>query len=96
MWPRNAALWAVAKGSPKALQDKAAIVRMVREWVTLDWVRVTLVAIGVVAALRAISVPFPDRAQWPQRSAVRIEKLVYLLSVVGVVAFVVYFVGEVL
>jgi len=96
MWPRNAALWAVAKSSPKALQDKAAIVQMVREWVTLDWARVTLVAIGFVAAIRAISVPFPDRAQWPQRSAGRIEKLVYLLSVVGVVAFLVYFVGEVL
>lgn len=96
MWPRNAALWAVAKGSPKALKDTAAIIHLVREWVMLDWVRMALGTTGYMAAIRAISVPFPDRTLWPQRKAGPVEKLLYLLGVFGVVAFFVYFVREVL
>ena len=32
---------------------------MVREWVTYDWLRVAMGAVGFVSAIRAISVPFP-------------------------------------
>ncbi len=58
-WPRNAALWAVARGSPTAIQDPAQVVRMVREWVTYDWLRVAMGTVGFVSSVRAISVPIP-------------------------------------
>ena len=58
-WPRNAALRAVAKGSPNAIRDPAEVVRMVREWVTYDWLRVAMMAVGFVSAIRAISVSYP-------------------------------------
>ncbi len=58
-WPRNEALWAVAKGSSTAIRDPTEVARMVREWVTYDWLRVAMEAVGFVSAFRAISVPFP-------------------------------------
>lgn len=58
-WPRNAALWAIAKGSPTAIRDPAEVVRLARQWVTYDWLRVAMGAVGFVSAIRAISVPFP-------------------------------------
>jgi hypothetical protein len=58
-WPRNSALWAVAKGSPMAIQDPAEVVRMVREWVTYDWLRVAMGTAGFVSSIRAFGVPFP-------------------------------------
>jgi hypothetical protein len=58
-WPRNAALWAVAKGTATALQDPAEIRKMVQDWVACDWLRVAMASVGFVAAVRAISVPFP-------------------------------------
>jgi hypothetical protein len=61
-WPRNAALWAVAKGSPTAIQDPAEVVRMVREWVTYDWLRVAMGTVGFLSSVRAISVPIPAPA----------------------------------
>ena len=60
-WPRNAALWAVATGAPNAVQDPAEVVRMVRQWVAYDWLRVAVVAMGFVCSVRAISVPFPAK-----------------------------------
>ncbi|GMU65869.1 MAG: hypothetical protein AMXMBFR36_21430 [Acidobacteriota bacterium] len=58
-WPQNAALWAVAKGSPGAVQDAAVVREMVRQWVAYDWLRVAMGFIGLIAAVKAISVPFP-------------------------------------
>ena len=58
-WPRNAALWAVASGAPNAVRDQAEILRMVREWVTYDWLRVVVGMVGFASSVRAISVPFP-------------------------------------
>jgi len=60
-WPRNAALWAIAKGAPNAVQEPAEIVRMTRQWVTYDWIRIAMGSVGLVSAVRAISVPFPGR-----------------------------------
>ena len=96
MWPRNDALWAVAKSAPGALLDRAAVVQMVREWVALDWIRVGLTFSGFVSAIRAISVPFPARSAWQQESAGPVAKAVYAIGLLGVVAFVVYFVRAVL
>lgn len=69
-WPQNAALWAVANGDPSAVQDPAEVARMVRQWVSFDWLRVVLGTLGFVSAVRAISVPFPASDTGPpSRSA---------------------------
>lgn len=61
-WPANAALWAVARGAPNAIQDPDEVASLVRRWVSYDWVRVALGVIGFVSSIRAISLPFPTRA----------------------------------
>jgi hypothetical protein len=57
-WPLNGALWAVARGAPDAVQDRAEIVRMTRQWVTCDWLRVAILTVSFVSSVRAISVPY--------------------------------------
>jgi hypothetical protein len=59
-WPRNAELWAIAKGSANAVQDREVIVRMVNEWVRYDWIRIVMGMTGLVSSIRAISVPYPQ------------------------------------
>jgi hypothetical protein len=49
----------VAQGRPGALQDRAAIEALVRQWVRFDWLRVAVATAGFVASIRAISIPFP-------------------------------------
>jgi hypothetical protein len=58
-WPANAALWAVARGAPNAIQDHAEVAELVRQWVKFDWLRVAVGMAGFVCSIRAISVPFP-------------------------------------
>lgn len=91
-WPRNAALWAVARGAATALRNPADIRRLVHEWVVYDWLRVGLASVGFVAAVRAISVPFPlePRARVP---ATAVMKIIYIVAVSGVGLFVLYFLG---
>lgn len=60
-WPRNAELWAVARGAAGAEQDPAQVARMAREWVRYDWVRVGILLVSFVCSVRAISVAFPAR-----------------------------------
>lgn len=59
-WPRNAELWAIAKGAANAVQDKQTIIRMVNEWVTYDWIRLVMGGIGLLGAIRALSIPYPN------------------------------------
>lgn len=59
-WPQNAALWAVAKGAAGAVTDPSVVRAMVRQWVAYDWLRVAMGFVGLLSAVRAISVPFPD------------------------------------
>jgi hypothetical protein len=58
-WPRNAALFAAASGSPTGVTDRAELIRLARQWVTFDWCRVAMMAAGFASAIRAISVPLP-------------------------------------
>jgi hypothetical protein len=58
-WPANAALWAVARGAPNAMQDRAEVAELVRWWVRFDWLRVAVGMAGFVCSIRAISIPFP-------------------------------------
>jgi hypothetical protein len=93
-WPLNAALWAVAQGSPNAVQEHDSIIRMVREWVALDWVRVAIGTAGFVASIRAISIPYPVAL----REAVPASRMSKAMSTIGiavVLVFVAYFVSQV-
>ena len=91
-WPRNAALWAVAKGAPTAMKDPDAIALMVREWVRYDWLRVAMATVGFVSSVRAISIPFPPLLlTGPASLGV---KLMYAVGIGAVVLFVAYFLSN--
>jgi hypothetical protein len=88
-WPRNAALWAVAQGSPNAMTDTEAILKMVRQWVAFDWLRMAMGVVGYVAAIRAISVPYPAVEDGvPATLAI---KTLYGVCIGTVLLFVIYF-----
>ncbi len=89
-WPRNAALWAVAKGSPNAMKDPEAIRAMVRQWVFFDWLRIAAGTIGYVAAIRALSIPFLPRAVGARTSLGM--KVLYGLCIASFLAFTAYFI----
>lgn len=92
-WPMNAALWAVARGSAKALKDVEAIRALVGQWIALDWLRVGISVVGYVAAIKAISVPYPTLVD--DRPSSPLMKAVYAVCIVGVLAFVGYFISNV-
>lgn len=94
-WPMNAALWAVAKGAPGALQDQASIEALVHAWLRNDWLRVIAATAGFLSTLRAISLPFPD-AQVVTGPASLASRLAYAGCVLLLLAFVAYFVSELL
>ena len=92
-WPRNSALWAVARGAPGAMRDEAAVIRMVHEWVRYDWLRVAMATVGFVSSVRAISIPFPPLLE--TAPATRGVRLMYAAGIAAVVLFVVYFLSHV-
>jgi hypothetical protein len=92
-WPLNAALWAVAQGGTSAVQDHDAIIKMVREWVALDWVRIAIGTAGFVASIRAISLPYPLSSAQPVPASL-LTKVAYASGIAAVLAFVVYFVSK--
>lgn len=94
-WPMNAPLWAVAKGAPGALQDQASIEALVHAWLRNDWLRVIAATAGFLSTLRAISLPFPD-AQVMTGPASLASRLAYAGCVLLLLAFVAYFVSELL
>ena len=91
-WPRNAALWAAANGYPNAMTDAEAIRAMVREWVRFDWLRIATGTVGYVAAIRAISVPYPAPVEGI-RASLRL-KIIYAVCIGAVLLFVFYFVSK--
>jgi hypothetical protein len=46
-----------------AMQNPAEIAALVQQWIAYDWVRIAMGLIGLVSAVRAISVPFPETAR---------------------------------
>jgi hypothetical protein len=89
-WPANRALWHVAINASDAMTDREQIIALTRRWISYDWLRVTLASIGLVCSVRALSTPFPD----PDPSAAPPSlamKVVYVLGLAAVVAFVAYF-----
>lgn len=89
-WPMNAALWYHGQGSPKDMLSDAGSVAMARLWVQLDWVRVAGASAAFVAALRALTLPWPHDVAPPDSLTVRIA---LLLALAGVAGFVAWFVS---
>ena len=52
-WPMINELYAVACG--RLVRSDAELVALVRRWVLFDWVRVAVIAVGFVGAVKAIS-----------------------------------------
>ena len=90
-WPMNAALWYHGIGSAKDVLSDAESVAMARRWVVLDWVRVAGASAAFVAALRALTLPWPREVAAPDSRAVRLMLLAVLTAVAG---FVVWFVSD--
>lgn len=54
-WPMNHELYLAASGSSG--RSEAEVIQMARRWVTLDWLRVAMIAVGFISSVRAISLP---------------------------------------
>ena len=88
-WPLNFELWNYATGSSKANESVAEIVGKARFWITMDWFRVAAAAIGFIASIRAISLPYPK--DLAPKDPVPVVVLL-VLALLAVAAFLVYFV----
>lgn len=91
-WPMNAALWGHAIASQHDILTDAQAIDMARRWVALDWLRVAGGVAAFVAALRALTLP------WPVEIAPRDPPLVQaalLAALTGVAAFIVWFVTQI-
>ena len=62
-WPMIRELYGASRGSI-AISDADAV-RLVRQWIICDWLRVAAIAVAFVSSVRAISVPFPARQDLP-------------------------------
>ncbi len=91
-WPMNAALFFHGVHSPKDTIADAESVVMAARWVQLDWVRVAGAAVAFVAALRALTLPWPGVVANRDPLIVRVM-LAVAVAIVG--AFVVWFVANI-
>ena len=57
MWPMNHELYLAAQGLSG--RGEAEVVQMARRWVMYDWLRVGMLAVSFVSAVRSISTPVP-------------------------------------
>jgi hypothetical protein len=64
-WPLITDLYRVANG--RVTMSDAAVATLVRHWFIYDWIRVAVIAIGFLASIRAISIPYLART--PSSSA---------------------------
>lgn len=87
-WPMNAALYYHGVGSPKDSITDAQSIAMARLWVQLDWVRVAGATAAFVAALRALTLPWPQEVAATDPPVVR---ALLILGLLGVAAFVIWF-----
>jgi hypothetical protein len=91
-WPMNAALWYHAIKSPNDTLTDAQSIEMARLWVQLDWLRVAGGVAAFIAAVRALTLPWPEEIAPKDPPAVQAALLVALA---GVVAFIVWFVSNI-
>jgi len=92
-WPMNQALWDFAHHRERVPHMSAAdAVGMGRRWVTLDWCRIAMVALSLLASLRAFGQPYPQETAPQDPLWVKVGLGLFLLLVI---AFVVYFIGNI-
>ena len=91
-WPMNAALYYHGIGSAKDTITDAQAIAMTAQWVRLDWLRVAGASAAFVAALRALTMPWPADQAGKDPLVVR---TVLALALIGVAAFIVWFVSNI-
>lgn len=91
-WPMNAALFYHGVASLKDTITDAQSIAMTSRWVQLDWVRVAGATAAFVAALRALTLPWPDDVAAKDPPIVR---ALLVLALAGVAAFIGWFVSNV-
>ena len=91
-WPMNAALYYHGIGSAKDTITDAQSIAMTAQWVRLDWLRVAGASAAFVAALRALTMPWPADQAGKDPLVVR---TVLALALIGVAAFIVWFVSNI-
>lgn len=91
-WPMNAALYYHGVHSSKDTITDAQSVAMAQRWIQLDWVRVAGAAAAFVAALRALTHPWPTAIVAKDSAVVRLA-LAFILA--AIVMFVVWFVSNI-
>lgn len=91
-WPMNAALWYHGIGSSKDTITDATSIAMTRRWIQLDWLRVGGATAAFVAALRALTLPWPNQVAPPDPWWLR---LILCVALASVAAFVVWFVRSI-
>ena len=92
LWPMNAALWYHGIASPKDRISDAQSIAMAARWVQLDWVRIAGATAAFVAALRALTLPWPAETAPPDPPIVR---LLLVMALAGVGGFVIWFVSHI-
>lgn len=90
-WPMNAALYYHGIGSPKDVITDAESIAMTRRWIALDWFRVAGATAAFVAALRALTLPWPTAKAPADPPIVRV---LLILILAGITAFVVWFISN--
>jgi hypothetical protein len=58
-WPRNDQPFLAAHGKIDAVDAS----RIAHEWIRYDWLRVSMMGAGFIAAVRALSLPYPPRSE---------------------------------
>jgi hypothetical protein len=91
-WPMNAALYYHGVHSAKDSITDAESVAMAARWIRLDWLRLAGAAAAFVAALRALTLPWPGERTKPDAPAVR---AVLALALAGIAVFIVWFVSNI-
>lgn len=91
-WPMNAALYYHGVHSARDTITDAEAIAMARRWVMLDWVRVAGAFAAFVAPLAALTTPWPGEAR---REDPLVVRALLALALLGVAAFVVWFVANI-
>ncbi|QDZ06916.1 DUF1772 domain-containing protein [Sphingomonas panacisoli] len=91
-WPMNAALYYHGVHSPKDTITDAQAIAMAKQWVMLDWVRVAGALAAFVSPLAALTKPWPGETL---RNDPPVVRVLLALALLGVAAFVVWFVANI-
>jgi hypothetical protein len=91
-WPMDLMLWWHAIGSPNDKLTDIEAAEMAKNWVRLDWVRFAGGVAGFIAALRALTMPWPAETAPKDGMFVRVTLTV---AMAGVAWFVYYFVSNI-